>query len=262
MHRATPSAPWKAGTGTASARRRRGWTPAVVAATLALAGVGVFAVGRDEPAPADVAHERGVDPPPGPSRDDVAVATARTYLTALHAGDADTVSAIANGDVQRVAADRNLAAMFGAAYTIDDRPIVGRCSATDEDDGITGASAPGEEPFVEVHCEVSSRDPVHLELGVEDSVTRIWVFDDGTVGRPARRWRRRDTAPADWAYSDHLRRFHDARYRAACAPGAYWPGTVHVSANLALHAACADVWAPLAGDVVDWIRGQRPRPAG
>ena len=227
--------------------RRHRWILAAAAAAIVLLGIAALAVTRDDPDP------EPVDQPvptvaPTPSPEDAAVITAQTYLTALYAGDADTAIAMTDPDLSNIEADRNMTEMLGTAYTVGNRPTVGTCTAAD-----TGT-------WIDVRCEVTQHDPVYVELGVADLVAPIRVYEDGSIDWLP--WEGGDFTQANWAYSDYLRLHHTAEYEAVCLPGSYEVGTVNSNANMALTAACAELWAPLADEVAQWIRDGRPEPVG
>lgn len=117
---------------------------------------------------------------------------------------------------------------------------------------------PARSPTIEVGCEVTSSDPVHAAFGVADIVAQFRVTEDGTISWVPGPWERGDSRTANRADSDYLRTFHDAEFREACSPLQHEAGTIHSSSNLALTAACAELWAPLSDDVAQWVRDGRP----
>lgn len=225
---------------------RHRWLLAAAAAAIVLLGIGAFALTRDTTEPVEPVDEPIPTLPATPSAEEAAEATAIEYLTALYAGDADRAIAMTNADVSNTVADHNMVEMLGVAYTAGERPVVGACTTVDE------------RTWILVSCQVTQQDPVFVELGVADLIAPIRVYDDQTIDWLP--WEGGDFSQANWAYSDYLRAFHNAEFDAVCAPAAYEPGTANVNAGLALTAACAELWAPLADDVAQWIRDGRPEP--
>ena len=74
--------------------------------------------------------------------------------------------------------------------------------------------------------------------------------------------RRGNISDVNDAYATYLLLFHTAEYEARCLPAAFPPGSVIGDRGLALTGVCADLAAPLAADVVEWIRDGRPTENG
>lgn len=232
--------------------RRSRLIAAAAATTIAIVAIGAVVLTRDDTEPAEPAS-----PPPTDATDrlppvvshEVAIDTARVYLDAFSRGDVDTALAMTDDGVPSLEAERNIVEMWAVLDRIlEPAATYEACSASD---------ALG---WIEVRCDATVNDPVAIELGVDQGVWPIRVNDDLTV-----RWlpiEGVEFSQSNWAYSDYLRAYHPTEYEVACQPGAYEVGTIHANANLALTGACAELFVPLADDVVQWIRDGRPEPSG
>ena len=108
-----------------------------------------------------------------------------------------------------------------------------------------------------VDCDVSLGDAVAVELAVSELVAPF-QYEAGLVSwRP---YQGGDISLVNGAYSNFLRMFHSVEYEDVCSPASYVPGTVVQDQLLALTGECADLAAPLADEVVQWIRDGRPNP--
>lgn len=225
-------------------RQRHRWMPAAAAATIVIVAIGALVLTRSEPTPIDRAAAPAEPPPP--TREERAVATAQAFYTALNAGDVDTMIAMTNPDSSVVEADRQMWEMNAVHVTLGEPWTIGTCQPVE----ITSS--------IEVACSVTINDPVFEQLGVNELIAPIRIFDDQTT-----RWlpfRGADFNAANRAYSDYLQAFHPDQYQAACSPAAYDPGTINATGGLALTASCGELWVPLGDDVAQWLRDDKPRP--
>ncbi len=222
---------------TAPAPRRGAWA-AAAAFLLVLALGGLFLAWPDRPVSQPAA-------PPSPEevlRQD-AVSAVANWLAALNAGDIDRVMALSDLGA-RSEADRRVHE-WQAGFATEGTPIdVQGCVAA----SVAGATA-------RVECNVRLGDPVAIELGVAELVAPFDYNDGLITWRP---YTGGNVSDVNDAYSSYLRLFHTAEYEARCSPAAYTPGTVIQDRGLALTGECAQLAAPLAADVVRWIRDGRP----
>ena len=221
----------------ASARRRGAWV-AAAAFLFVLAVGGLFLAWPDQPVSQPAA-------PPSPEevlRLD-AVSAAEEWLAALNAGDIDRVMVLSDPGA-RSEADRRVHE-WQAGFAAEGMPIdVQRCVVA----SVTGATA-------RVECNVLLGDPVAIELGLAELVAPFDYNDGLITWRP---YTGGNISDVNDAYSSYLRLFHTAEYEARCSPAAYTPGTVIQDRGLALTGECAQLAAPLAADVAQWIGESRP----
>jgi hypothetical protein len=109
---------------------------------------------------------------------------------------------------------------------------------------------------VEGRCTLLLNDPVADELGAGEQVARF-TYESGLLTESA--FEGESIGKVNASYSEYVRTFHEDEYNAVCQPGAYEPGTFVQSELLALTGECATFVAPLADDVVAWLRAGRPR---
>lgn len=164
-----------------------------------------------------------------------ALVVAETYEAAFAAGDVATLTAMQNVKVE---ADRNMfefnAAFRAAGFSVDS----GECRVI-----VAGAA------LVRVECVELHTDPVFLAVGLDEIITPLNVYPDGTV-----RWQ---PSPADLgtvshAYAEYLRLFYESEYQTACAVGAYPAGSIIANRGLALTGACGELAALHADAVAQW----------
>lgn len=108
-----------------------------------------------------------------------------------------------------------------------------------------------------VECQVRLTDAVAVELGVAQLVAPFRYSDGLLSWQP---YTGGNISEVNAAYSTYLRQYLEAEYETVCAPAAYEPGSVVQDRGLALTGDCAELAAPLADDVVQWIRTGRPSP--
>ena len=225
-------------------RRRHRWMVAAAAATIVIVAIGALILTRSEPAPIDRA-ELPTEPLP-PTREERAAATAQNFYAALNAGDVDTMIEMTNPDYSVVEADRQMWEMNAVHVTLGEPWTIGTCEPVE----VTSS--------IEVACNVTINDPVFEQLGVNELIAPIRVFDDQTT-----RWlpfQGADFNAANRAYSDYLQAFHAVEYQAVCSPAAYDPGTINATGGLALTAPCGELWVPLGDVVAQWLRDGKPQP--
>jgi hypothetical protein len=214
------------------------------AATLLLIGLlSVLAALRSnnvDERPADVPL-----PTTTPTREELAVQTARTFYAALHAGDVDTVIAMSNAAETDLARDREMWAMNALMIDHGETRTIESCEPTAALDA-----------FVEVTCTITTDHPLFDHFGNRELVNPARIYDDDTVrwlpmiGQPY--------AEPNEAYAEYLRAFEPAAYEADCDPAAYQVGSITSNRGLALTLRCAEVWVPLTSDVVRWVEAGRP----
>jgi hypothetical protein len=108
-----------------------------------------------------------------------------------------------------------------------------------------------------VECQVHLTDAVAVELGVTELIAPFRYSNGLLAWQP---YTGGNISQVNAAYSSYLRQYHQARFEIACAPIAYEPGSVVQDQGLALTGSCAELAAPLASDVAQWIREDRPGP--
>ncbi len=219
--------------------RRHRWMLAAAAAAIVIVAFGALMFTRSEPEPVDRADEP-TEPLP-PTQEELALATAVAFYTAVNAGDIDTVMVMTNPDFSNVAADRQMWEMHAVTVRVGEPWTIGACETIHVD-----------ADSIDVGCGVIVSDPVFEELGIAELVAAVRVFDDQTT-----RWlpfQGADVGAANQAYADYLRTFRPVEYEAVCNPTEYEPGTINADSGLALTAACAELWVPLGDDVAQLIR--------
>ncbi|HSF84652.1 MAG TPA: hypothetical protein VLG28_03200 [Acidimicrobiia bacterium] len=217
---------------------RRGAWAAAAALLLVLAVGGLLLVWPDQP----VSQPAQPQSPEEVLRQN-AVSTAEDWLSALNAGDIDLVMAL-SGPEASSEADRRVHE-WQAGLLAQGMPIEVR--------GCVVASVAGTAARVE--CEVRLGDLVAIELGVADLVAPFDYSDGLITWRP---YTGGNIGDVNDAYAGYLRRFHAAEYETLCSPSAYSPGTAIQDRGLALTGECAQLAAPLAADIAQWIRDGRP----
>ena len=220
------------------ARPRWAWV-AAAAVVLVVAVGGLFLARRDQPA-TQIATE---PPSPEEALGQDAVSTTEVWLAALNAGDIDRVMALSD-PATRTEADRRVhewqAGLAAAGMPIEVRA----CGVA----SVVGSVA-------RVECAVRLGDLVAVELGVADLVAPFGYNDGLIAWRP---YTGGNISDVNDAYSSYLQLFHTAEYEARCSPAAYPPGGVVQDRGLALTGECAQVAAPLAADIAQWISDGRP----
>lgn len=227
-----------------AARRRLRWATAAAAAAIVVAAVAALTIDRGGRTPIDRADESAPTPAPTLTREAQAVETAERFYDALNAGDVETMVAMTNPDFSVVDADRRMWEMNAVRATGGAPWTIGACEPVS-----VGTS-------IEVACEVTIGDPVFAELGVDELIAPVRVFDDQTT-----RWlpfRGGDFEAANRAYAEYLQAYRSDDYDDVCDPAAHDPGTINASGGLALTAECGELWGPLDDDVAQWIRDGRP----
>lgn len=214
---------------------RSRWLVAVAAVMLVVGlGTALRWIGNPaESAQADPADLIGQD----------AVAKAEQWLQAVNAGEISEVMSMSSPESSGIA-DRRVHEWV-ARLSAEGMPVqVGGCevSAASPQDAL-------------VECEVRLTDLVAVELGVSQQVAPFRYSDGLLTWQP---YTGGSISQVNAAYSTYLRQHHEADYETACAPSAYEPGSVVQDRGLALTGACAELAAPLANDVAQWIRGGRP----
>lgn len=170
------------------------------------------------------------------------VSAAERWLEAVNRGDIETVMALSSPGSSQIA-DRRVAEWL-AGFSAQGMPTrVDGCRAVATTlDGVS------------VECQVHLTDPVAVEVGVSDLIAPF-VYEDGLVTWQP--YRGGDISQVNTSYSRYLQAFHRAEYDAVCSPDAYESGSVVHDRQLALTGECAELAAPLANDVAQWIRDGR-----
>jgi hypothetical protein len=217
----------------ASLRQRTAWTVSVAASVLVLVVAGLWMTQRSttETGPASRMEEPGPD------------VLARQYQDAINRGDVATAMELSQPAYrttpnQRVAEWQAVLAANGMPTTLGDCEI----------EPVTDSSG-------RVTCSARLGDLVAVELGVAE-LQAPFDYSEGLLAwRPLEGG---DFSQVNRAYADYLRRYHPDDYNEVCGATAYEPGSVVLDKGLALTGECAELVAPLAGEVVDWIRRGRP----
>ena len=190
--------------------------------------------------PGRTVSQPATEPSPEESLRQEAVSAVEHWLAVLNAGDIEQVMTLSSVEA-RNESDRRVHEWL-AGFAAHGMPVeVQTCGATP----AAGGTA-------RVECDVRLSDPVADELGVADLVAPFG-YGGGLVG-----WQPYvggDISAVNDAYATYLRSFDAARYEAWCSPTAYAPGSVVQDRGLALTGECAQLAAPLAGAVAEWIRG-------
>jgi len=221
-------------------RRRRGWALALVSFLVVVSvGVGLNWL-RGEPD-----SDATLNASETTKRD--AVSTAERWLDAVNRGDIDTAMEL-SAPATNTLADRRVNEWLAgfAAHGMPTRVIT--CQVVEA--SVDRAS---------VECQIRLSDPVSVETGQSELVAPF-LFEDGLVAWQP--YRGGDISQVNAAYSDYLRQFHATDYERVCAPDAYESGSVVQDRLLALTGECAELAAPLADEVAQWIRDGRPLPQG
>jgi hypothetical protein len=231
MPRTIRSAPW---------RISRGWRVAVASFAIVLSvglGTAWLMSGGDippigQPDPIDIIRSD-------------AEARATAWIDAINRGDIDTVMAMSSPEASELS-DRRVHEWL-AGFASNEMPTrLKGCEAIE----VTHL-------FTTVECEIELTDAVAIELGVSDLVYPFRYMDGLLTWLP---YRGGDISDVNEAYSSFLRFYHPEEYEAVCAPGAYETGSVVQDRLLALTGPCSELAAPLADEVVEWIRSGRPAP--
>jgi len=173
-----------------------------------------------------------------------AIAAIDTLIAARNQGDIETVLAISSpAPAGRALAERRLHE-FQAEFAIAGMPAGVECEASEV--------AP---PVVTGICTSVLTDPVAVELGASNQ-TSAFRYESGLL--TILEYEGDSILEVNRAYAEYLSAAHPDDYAAACQPSMYEPGTVVQSELLALTGECAAVAAPLANEVVEWIRAGRP----
>lgn len=172
-----------------------------------------------------------------------AVSAAEAWLAALITGDIDRVMAL-SGPGARSEADRRVHE-WQAGLAAEGMPI--------EVQGCLVASVFGS--MARVECHVRLGDLVAIELSIAELVAPFDYTNGLITWRP---YTGGNISDVNDAYASYLRSFHTPEYEAHCSPAAYTPGTMIRDRGLALTGECAQLAAPLAADIAQWIRDGRP----
>jgi hypothetical protein len=219
----------------ASAWQRRGWAPAVAAFVLVVGIAAVLTWIGNPPEPSTT------DPVAFVRRD--ALTKAEQWLQAVNEGEITRVMSMSSPDSAGIS-DRRVhewvAGLAGQGMPVQ----VSSCEVT---------AATSEDALIE--CQIRLTDVVAVELGVTQLVAPFRYSDGLLAWQP---YTGGDISDVNAAYSTYLREHHPAEYEMYCAPAAYEPGSVVQDGGLALTGACAELAAPLANEVVQWIRNGRP----
>jgi hypothetical protein len=172
-----------------------------------------------------------------------AVSAAEEWLAALNAGAIDQVIE-RSGPGARSQADQRVHE-WQAGLAAAGMPIqVEACDVV----SVTGSIA-------RVECNVRLGDLVAMELNVAELVAPFDYSDGLITWRP---YTGGSISDVNDAYASYLRLYHATEFDARCSPAAYAPGTIIQDRGLALTGECADLAAPLAADVAQWLRDGRP----
>lgn len=174
-----------------------------------------------------------------------AVAKAEQWLEAVNTGAIDDVMSMSTPDSATIADRRVHEWVAGLAAHGMPVQVIG-CEAL---------VATSQDAIVE--CQVRLTDLVAVELGVTELVAPFRFLGGLLAWQP---YTGGNISQVNAAYSSYLRQYHQAEYEIACAPLAYEPGSVIQDNGLALTGSCADLAAPLASDVAQWIREDRAGP--
>lgn len=174
-----------------------------------------------------------------------AVAAAEQWLDATNRGDVARVMALSSPTSRDVSDQRMYEWLAGLAE--NGMPV--------EVDACVAVNAT--EQAASVECRVRLGDLVAVELGLSE-LTAPFLFSDGFVAWQP--YRGGDISQVNRAYSNYLSQYHRDEYEAACFISAYERGSVVFDGGLALTGECAELAAPLADEVVQWIRDGRPAP--
>lgn len=174
-----------------------------------------------------------------------ALTKAEQWLQAVNDGDIERVMSLSSPDSDSIADQQVHEWTAGlAAQGMPVQVISCEVSAATSQDAL-------------VECQVRLTDLVAVELGVDELVAPFRYSNGLLAWQP---YTGGNISRVNAAYSSYLRQYHQAEYEAACAPIAYEPGSVVQDEGLALTGACAELAAPLADEVVQWIRQDRPSP--
>lgn len=219
----------------ASLRQRTAWTVSIAASVLVLVVAGLWMTQRST---TDTGPANRNEPP----TPDV---LARQWQDAINRGDVTTALEL-SAPASRTIADQRVAE-WQAGLAANDMPTTfGDC----EIEPVTDSSG-------RVTCSAHLGDLVAVELGVAE-LQAPFDYNEGLLA-----WRPftgGDISQVNKAYADYLRQYHPDQYDEVCGSTAYESGTVLLSNGLALTGECAELAAPLSGDVVEWIRRGRPEP--
>ena len=218
-------------------RGRTGWTVAA-ASLLVVLGFGaalIWMTSTSTVDPADTIDQVSQD----------AVASAEQWIDASNRGDVARMMALSS-PTSRDMSDQRMYEWL-AALAREGMPVeVVACVAVN----ATGQAA-------SVECQVRLGDLVAVELGASELIAPF-LYSDGLVSWQP--YRGADISRVNRAYSNYLSQYHPVEYETACLSSAYEPGSVVSNAGLALTGECAELAAPLADEVVQWIRDGRPAP--
>lgn len=174
-----------------------------------------------------------------------ALTKAEQWIQAVNAGEIERVMSLSSPDSKSTSDQR--AHEWVAGLANQGMPIqVLSCEVS---------AATSQEALVE--CEIRLTDVVAVELGVNELVAPFRYSDGLLAWQP---YTGGNISEVNAAYSGYLQQYHQAEYETVCAPAAYEPGSVVQDRGLALTGDCAELAAPSADDVVQWIRTGRPSP--
>lgn len=213
---------------------------AVAAACLAAMAVGGWWINRARSLSTTPADPDALEAPlPEQAR------LAMQWQESVNAGDVSTALRMSLPDY-RTQADRRVYEWL-AGFAANQMPVtLDRCTVE-----------PETETSGTVTCDAQLGDLVAIELG-QSELRAPFNYEDGLLAwRP---YHEGDISEVNAAYADYLSLYQPERYREACTSIVYEPGTIVLSERLALTGECAELAAPLAGDVVEWIRAGRPAP--
>lgn len=224
----------------ASANQRLAWAAVAAACVLAVVLTGAWlasgpTIGTDPAAP---------DNPDEMIRRDF-VEVVQRWQAAINSGDITAALALSRPE-SRTVADQRVYEWL-SEFAANGMPI----TLSDCDAQLTTPT------YGRVSCRAQLGELVAIELGEADLIAP-YDYEDGLVSW--RSFQGGDIGLVNAAYADYLRHYHPDEYDTACNPAAYEQGTIVHDQRLALTGTCAQLAAPLAPQVVQWIREGRPNP--
>lgn len=217
--------------------RRRSWL-AAVAAFMVIVGLSAASIWIGDPS-----EPASTDPVEFVRHD--AITKAEQWIVAVNAGEIEHVMSMSSPNSTSVADQR--VHEWVAGFAAQGMPVqVQSCEVS---------TATSQDAIVE--CQVRLTDAVATHLGVAE-LTAPFRYSGGLLAWQP--YMGADIGEVNDAYSTYLRLYHPTEYETVCAPAAYEAGSIVQDKGLALTGACAELAAPLADEIVLWIREGRPGP--